>query len=132
MMFNSLLAGMDNAATKLLDIHQQLSTGKKLTKPSDDPVAMTLSAQYKSTLSSLTQFERNIGFTEDYLANVDTAVYSINEELIRLKEIAVSTRSETLDANVRMASSHEVEGVFQTLLSIGNTKVGDVNLFSGF
>ncbi|MBE9532091.1 MAG: flagellar hook-associated protein FlgL [Proteobacteria bacterium] len=132
MMFNSLMSGMDNASTRLLDVHQQLSTGKKLSKPSDDPVAMTLGAQYKSTLNSLQQYERNIEFTEDYLANADSAIYSINDKLSRLKEIAIETRSETLSAENRLSSSYEVDGIYETLLAIGNTKVGDVNLFSGF
>lgn len=132
MMFNSLMTGMENASTRLLDIHQQLSTGKKITKPSDDPVAMTLGAQYKNTLNSLVQYERNIEFTEDYLANVDSTIYSINDKLSRLKELAISTRSETMDATLRLANSYEVQGIFDSLLSIGNTKVGDVNLFSGF
>lgn len=132
MMFNSLMRGMDNASSRLLDVHQQLSTGKKLIRPSDDPVAMTLGAQYKSTLNSLQQYKRNIEFTEDYLANADSAIYSINDKLSRLKEIAINTRSETMDAELRLASSYEVEGIYETLLAIGNTKVGDVNLFSGF
>ena len=132
MMFNSLREGMANAAERLLQVHQMLSTGQRLTKPSDDPVAMTISSGYKNVLNGLEQFERNIEFSENYLANVDTALYSLNDTMVRLKELAIQSRNETMDAQARFAFSYEVEGLLEHLINVGNTKVGDVYLFSGF
>ncbi|MEE9542192.1 MAG: flagellar hook-associated protein FlgL [Thermodesulfobacteriota bacterium] len=132
MMFNSLRDGMASAGERLLKVHQMLSTGKRITRPSDDPVAMTISAGYKNVLNGLEQYERNIEFTGDYLANADTALSSVNDTLVRLKELSVLTRNETMDAQTRFYASYEVQGLLDHLISIGNTKVGDVYLFSGF
>ncbi len=132
MMFNSLRDGMASAGERLLKVHQMLSSGKRITRPSDDPVAMTISAGYKNVLNGLEQYERNIEFTGDYLANADTALSSVNDTLVRLKELSVLTRNETMDAQTRFYASYEVQGLLDHLISIGNTKVGDVYLFSGF
>jgi flagellar hook-associated protein 3 FlgL len=132
MMFASLRDGMSSAAERLFKVHQMLSTGKRITKPSDDPVATTISAGYKNVLNGLEQFERNIEFTESYQANADTAISSINDILIRIQELAIETRNETMDATRRFNTSYEVQGLLDQLLSIGNTRVGDVYLFSGF
>ena len=132
MLFNSLSKDVSKSDERLLDTYEQLSSGKKVNKPSDDPLAISGILLYRKTISENEQYMRNIDSAQNYLANSETSISDVNGILSRLKEIAESEASDTENAESRLSASYEVSDLYDELVTIGNTKIGDRYLFSGY
>ena len=61
MISNNMLKNISNSYGNLNKYMNQFSTGKKITKPSDDPVVAMKGMNYRSQLSNIKQYERNLG-----------------------------------------------------------------------
>ena len=132
MLFNQFTNALSKNLGELSKAQQQLSSGKRLTKPSDDVIAARGAMSYKVSINAIGQFNRNIeeglsmlGFTENQLSS------SLNV-LNRARELAVAESNDTSTAETRDISSYEVQNLFEELISIGNTKLRNKQIFSGY
>lgn len=132
MIFNSLSGDMSKANERLLKIYEMVSSGKKVNKPSDDPVAITNIMGYKKIISGIEQHKRNIQFARGYLNSGEASLSNVTDKLLRLKELALGQATDTSTMQTRNITAYEVGEIYKDLISVGNTKIGDKYLFSGY
>jgi flagellar hook-associated protein 3 FlgL len=106
----------------LANLQNQLSTGKRLQRPSDDPidVANTLKLQTKS--KELTQFKKNINDSLGFMGVAETAMESMNTLLQRVRELAIQAASDTMSASERAYINQETSQLFRQCISLVNTQ----------
>jgi len=120
-------------ARETADVAQQNSvSGRKLHKISDDPVAMVRALRNRSQLESLAQFRKTLDFSKGFLASTETALMSINDALIRVKELCIQQSNSSYGAPSRKAAAAEVRQLTEQVLALGNSTYGDRYIFSGF
>lgn len=132
MMFDMLTRDILRANEKLLRTYEEISSGKKINRPSDDPAKIPSIMVYKKILSGIEQYRRNIQFARGELNTSEGALNGVTNSYSRLRELALSSVSDTSDDDSRNVTSYEVNEIFNQLLSIGNTKIGDKYIFSGY
>lgn len=103
---------------------QQLASGKRLLKPSDDPVAATRALDVTRAVEKLGQYERNSVQTENRLRLQETAVGGSLDVLQRVRELAVQANNGTQSDDTRGAIAAEVEQLRDALLQQVNMKDG--------
>jgi flagellar hook-associated protein 3 FlgL len=113
----------------LLELTTQISSGKRLNRLSDDPNAATRVLSLARTVGELDQFERNVEAARGLLENTETSLASLTDTLVRLREIAVQGASGASDP-AKIAP--EVEELYDEILQLANTRVGERFLFGGF
>ena len=113
----------------LNQIQNQIATGKRINSLADDPLGASRSLGLSTTLDRIDQFQRNINGARAALQTSESAIAQVSDLLIRLRELAVSADTEVAEFDKIQA---EAEQRFGELLSIANTRVGDVYLFGGF
>jgi flagellar hook-associated protein 3 FlgL len=86
MKFTNLLRDINRAHERVLNAQEVVSTGKKVNKPSDDPVAQSDILRITTAMSENDQFTRNASFAEGKLQVTDGAL----DTLENLVESAVS------------------------------------------
>lgn len=111
---------------------EQLSTQKKVNRVSDDPTGVAGSIRFKDRISSNEQFQKNIEFSKGMLERSETAVSAIQENLMRLKELAIGMANDTYDHASRLATAEEVREVLKDIVQLGNTTFNNRFIFSGF
>ncbi len=116
------LSGILERQAELARTQRQLSTGKKLLAPSDDPAAAAQVLKAREGLAQLDQYQRNIGFARTRLEEEDGALGAVQETLQRVRELAVQAGNGVLDDGQREAIALEVEHHLQGLLALANTK----------
>ncbi len=116
----------------LLRLHKQLSTGRRVTTPSDDPVSTGTIITSKKVIKRLDQYERNINSGLSYLSYVESVLFRVQDVLSRIKELAVSQATDTASAETRQASASEISNLFDELVSLGNASIDDRFVFSGY
>ncbi|MFT6086907.1 MAG: flagellar hook-associated protein 3 FlgL [Glaciecola sp.] len=133
LIYNQNLRSIDTNQGNLVDIQQQLATGKKLLRPSDDPVGAAQVIRLTEELDKITQYQRNNDLTSSSLEQQETALRSINDVINRARVLTVQSGSGILAAQDRQAIGAEIEQIRNQVLDLMNTRnVSGDYIFSGY
>jgi flagellar hook-associated protein 3 FlgL len=116
---------------KLEGIQQQLATGKKLERASDNPVSASQSMQLRSELDQYSSFQRNMDDGLGYLGTVDSTLNSGNNVYQAMRERAIQASNDTNSAESRFYIGREVRGMFDQMVALSNTAFKGEYIFSG-
>ncbi|MFV9615888.1 MAG: flagellar hook-associated protein FlgL [Gammaproteobacteria bacterium] len=108
-----------------------LSSGKRINKPSDDPIGMGKVLDYRKTLCAIDQYNRNIAHGESWLNVTDSTLDTIGDSLIRAKELALSQANATANADTMKVVAEEIKNIYDHILQLANTKLGNSYIFAG-
>jgi flagellar hook-associated protein 3 FlgL len=112
-------------------LQEQLSTGKRLLRPSDAPVDVANDLKLKTKLSEIAQFKTNIEDGLAYMSVADTAMTSMTELLQRMRELAIEGSTDTMSANERYYINSEVEQLFRQMVALVDTQYKSDYIFNG-
>jgi flagellar hook-associated protein 3 FlgL len=131
MISDQVINNLSRNLSRFMNLQNQMSTGRRILKPSDDPIGTIKDLSYRSRLSEIEQYQKNIGEGNNWLASVDVALGDMTDMIRRAKEIAVALANDTYDATARDSVANEVESLFQQVLQSGNLQQNARYLFSG-
>jgi flagellar hook-associated protein 3 FlgL len=126
-----VLANLANISSQQADAAQEASSGLRVGKPSDDPIAAAelarlsvSSSQTKAHLSTIDTVRGDAELTESTLSDA-------SDIFVRLKELALQGANGALSATERTSIGLEASGLKGALLSLANTRGQRGYLFSG-
>ncbi|KGP73560.1 flagellar hook-associated protein FlgL [Pontibacillus yanchengensis] len=131
MLSNNMLRNVSNSYERMGKFQEQLSTGKKISKPSDDPVVAMKGMNYRTELTEIEQYKRNVGEVHNWMDNSDAALDKTTQSLQRLRELAVQGSNGTYEEGQRKNIAKEVSQLKDHLQDIGNTKFNNKYIFNG-
>ncbi|WP_046174672.1 flagellar hook-associated protein FlgL [Domibacillus indicus] len=131
MLSGNSLKNLQSSLLRLDKLNTQVSTQKKITKPSDDPVVAMKGIVYRRSLSEVEQYQRNFSEAYNWIENSDSALDKAKLALDRIRELTVEVSNDTYDAEQRAAASAEINQLKEHLVGISNTKFNDQYLFNG-
>ena len=115
----------------LARLQEMLSTGKRLLRPSDDPVDVANDLQLRTKLKQLSQLKDNMKDGLAFMQVTDTAMMSIDTLLQRLRELAIQASSDTLSDKERLYIASEVEQLTRQFVALANTMYKGDYVFAG-
>ena len=86
---------------------EKLSTGKAINKGADDAAGLAKSMRMTSQISGLTQASKNITEGKGMVSAMDTALEEVTDILVRMKELAVQSASDTTSNTDRARIQNE-------------------------
>ena len=104
------------------DVTNQISGGKRITQPGDDPVAAAEVLQIRSRTNAAEQYGRNGVQADSRLTQVDDVLGSVSSLLQRVHDLVLQGRSETLGDSDRDSIAKEIREQTDVLLDLGNTR----------
>lgn len=125
------LAALRNGMAGLAEAQRRVSTGLRVHRPSDDPVAAAGILRTGGGLRALDQYGRNIDTAESRLREEEQALDTLTNLLSRAKELATGTLSVSADASVLESAKREVEGLLDVAIEQANLRHGSGYLFGG-
>ncbi|WP_188454137.1 flagellar hook-associated protein FlgL [Virgibacillus oceani] len=131
MLSNNMLRNLSNSYSRLDTLMNQLSTGKKINLPSDDPVIAMKGMGYRSQVTEVEQFMRNTSEVHNWMDNSDAALDKATKALQKLRDLAVQASNDTYDEEERKNIMEEAEQLKQHLIDIANTNVNGKYIFNG-
>ncbi|MFZ3590385.1 flagellar hook-associated protein FlgL [Bacillus sp. DJP31] len=131
MLANSMLRNLSSSYSRLDKYQEQLSTGKKISRPSDDPVIAMKGMNYRTDLTEIEQYQRNLSEAYNWVENTDAAYDKGTSAVQRIRELVVQASNDTYEGNQREAIAVEIKELANHLESIANTKVGNKFIFNG-
>ncbi|WP_286222601.1 flagellar hook-associated protein FlgL [Marinobacter apostichopi] len=119
--------------SNLNSTQQQISTGKRVNTPSDDPVAAARILKLDQELSRVETYQRNVNLAENRLSQEESALESSIDIVQRVRELAVQAGNGALSAEDRRSISSELKERLGQLANVANTRdASGEYIFSGF
>jgi len=112
-------------------IQEQINTGKKVNRPSDDPVVAMKGMGYRMQVDKVAQFQRNLGEVNNYLDSSDDALDKVGQAMHRARELVTSAANGTMTPEDKEKVQSELDQLREHIQDMANTKVGDKYIFSG-
>jgi flagellar hook-associated protein 3 FlgL len=131
MLNQNSIRNMSQNLARFEKINNQVSTGKLLHRPSDDPNGASKAMNLKSALAANTQFERNTSEAKLLMDETDQHIGSMVDVMHRVRELAVQGNNGSLSEHDRTAISAEVEELTEQMRQLANAKVNGKSLFNG-
>jgi len=110
---------------------EQASSGKKISKASDDPVTAVRGMFYRSSLNEIEQYKRNTSDGISWMTATDEALDEVTSVLHRAKELTVQGLNGTNGESDRQAIVAEIKQLKEHLGEIANTQMSGRYLFAG-
>lgn len=124
---------LQRSRSRLENLQTQVSTLKKVNRPSDDPVGSAKVLEVRTDKVNNEQFQTNGKLAEAFLNNTDHALEDLSEILMRAKEIAINQSSGASSTpETRIGVAEEVTQLYQRALATANRRIGDRFIFGGF
>jgi flagellar hook-associated protein 3 FlgL len=111
-------------------LNEKVTTGKEVNRPSDNPVAMSNILGYRSTISSLEQYNTNIERGSAWLIATENALENAHKLMDSAHKLDIQMSNDIV-APQRSMIAAQVEQIAEQLLQIANTKSSGKYLFSG-
>lgn len=131
MMSMQTLYNLNRNYGNMSNLENQISTGRKLNKPSDDPVGVTYALRYRGELASNEQFRTNADAAVSWLDFTDTTMQQATDVMKRVKELAIQGASGTLPQSGLDAIKLEVQQLKEQMGNIGNAQIRGKYIFNG-
>lgn len=128
----NLLYDLRKAALRLEQGEQQLSTLKKINRPSDDPGNLVAALRLKNSVSDMERFISNIGAAETWLSTTETYLQSLTSLTASAIDSATRAAAGTLPAGAMDAIAQDIDQLIREAVAIANQSFQGRSLFGGF
>lgn len=131
MLCNNFLHDMRGNLTNLKNLQSQLTSGKEIRKPSDNPFKVARSLQLRSDMDANKQYNENISDTLNWLDATDTALDQLTNSVQRIRELMISSGNAAYGSDELNAIKDEMNQKIEEVSQILNSNFDGKYIFGG-
>lgn len=132
-LFLQATSALSEKYATLTKIHEQMTTGRRLTAPSDDPAATARIMEIDEFLTTTTQYQKNSDFATSRLGHEEAALTSVTDALQRVRELVVQGNNTVLGDRERGYLADEIDQHLRLILQQANSQDASMEyIFAGF
>jgi len=133
MIYELGVGAVQKQTASLVTTQQQLSLGKRMLTPADDPVAAAKLLEALQSKNLNDAYAKNIDAAQSALELEESTLGSLGDMIQDAKDVAVNAGNPTLTTANRQALAKELRGIYDSILGLANRKDGNGQyLFAGF
>lgn len=117
--------------TRMARTQQQLSDGRRITRPSDDPFGTGQVLGFDTQLADVRRFQSNVRDSIGFMNAADSALDGVTGALQRIREKAIQAANGTNGASDLASIAGEIEQLKEVVRDAMNAQHGDQYIFSG-
>jgi flagellar hook-associated protein 3 FlgL len=127
----SFLANLNRVQQQMQQAQAQVSSGLRVQQASDDPAAIAEILQLEGDLGQNQQIQTNLNSASSQLGTADSALQTALQAVESATSVGTQGANSTATATERAALAQQVAGILQSLVSVSNTNVNGLYIFSG-
>lgn len=132
MVTNGMMLNINRNANALNKYYTQLSTGKKIQFPSDDPLLASRSLKFRTNVAETEQYMKNVSQGLSWMEVTEGAFRNVNNIMFKIRELASRGASDTLTYEDREKIMTDIASLTEQIgLEINVTYAGRY-VFSGY
>lgn len=132
MIANRISYNTQAALQRFLETQTQMSSGRRINAPSDDPIGTLRDLDYRKEISKNEQYQKNISMAENWVQTYDNVLDSMNQIANSARELSVTMADASVTSEARKGAVSELEPMIEQLLQIANDQQEGRYIFSGF
>lgn len=132
MMTDALIYNLRRNTENLAKVQRQIASGKRFSRPSDDPVGVSHVLTLSAEASRNEQYLRNLEAAAAWLGVTDSALQSMTEVVQRARELTLQASNDTLSTEDRQKVAKEIGELLGHAVQAGNTQYAGEYVFAGF
>jgi len=122
---------IDQTQQQLNLTQNQLSSGLRISQPSDDPANAAIVMQLQRTLDQQNTYLNNLQQSQTQLSEVDSTLGNLNDLVTQAQSIASQNVSSDVSADSRAAAALVIQSIYNQAISLGNTQYNGSYIFAG-
>jgi len=131
MIQRNVLSDLNSLSEKMARTQSKASSGKEITRPSDDPFNTARAMGLRQTMDANGQYSRNIDDAMGWQEATESALGSMNDYVRRAQDLLLQGATDSSDAQARQVLAGEIEQIIQGLKETANASYGDSYLMAG-
>ncbi|WP_300383467.1 flagellar hook-associated protein FlgL [Clostridium sp.] len=131
MMSKSFMRDLNRNQSYMKRINEQLTSGKEIRRPSDNPYKVARSMQLSGDIGASTQYNENIKDTTNWLDTTDTSLQQLEKSMQRVRELMVSSGNAAYGSDEKKAIKDEINEKINEMSQILNTTFDGKYIFGG-
>ncbi len=131
MVSDRVIADLQARYAAMADTQLQISTGRRVNQPSDDPTAAAQERLRLSELSGIKGSQNSVASAQSALNASESSMEGVRSVLSRANELALAGANGSLSPADRVTIANEIDQLIKSAKDSMNTKVGDSYIFSG-
>jgi flagellar hook-associated protein 3 FlgL len=131
MVQRNVLSDLNAVSNKLIAAQLKASSGKEITKPSDDPYNASRAMALRTDQAANAQYQRNVQDAQDWQDATETALGSITDSMQAARDLLVQGGSDSADQSARNAAADQLEQLLAGIKQDANATYRGAYLFSG-
>jgi flagellar hook-associated protein 3 FlgL len=131
MIQRNVLADLNNLSERLARTQGKASSGKEISRPSDDPFGAAKAIGLRQAMAANDQYMRNIDEAKGWQDATESALDSITSYVNRARDLLNRGATDTADETSRLAIASEIDQIIQGVKESANATYEDRYLFSG-
>lgn len=133
MMLRNTTSNINNNKYSVNSLNNQMSSQKKISRPSEDPVVAIRALRLRSNLSEINQYyEKNIPDADAWLDVTETALKNMKTILSDIRTQCTYGASDQLKAEDRKTILTQLESLRKQIYSEGNSDYAGRTVFTGY
>lgn len=129
--YNNTLFGVRYHSLNMTRLQEQITTGNRLNRASDEPAGAYRVLTLRDTVTSLENYYNNLTEVELSLSEASNALQGMSEQISRVGELMTQAANGTYSGNNREAMAEEIDQILEQCISLANHKVLDRYIFGG-
>ena len=131
MMSKSFLRDLGRNQNHMKKINDQLTSGKEIRRPSDNPFKVARSMQLSRDIGANSQYNENIKDTTNWLDTTDTALEQLGNSFQRFRELMISAGNAAYGSDEKKAIKDEMNEKVNEITQILNSSFDGKYIFGG-
>jgi flagellar hook-associated protein 3 FlgL len=130
-LYDNIKANLGTITEEMKRAHELVTTGKRINRLSDDPVALNSVLNLRSDRSNIEQLHKNIGMGRTWLNTTESALSRVSDLVVDAKALCIQMVNDTVGADERFAAAASIQNYLKELKSLANTNVNGRYIFAG-
>jgi flagellar hook-associated protein 3 FlgL len=131
MIKDTMLRNLSQNVARLERLEQQITSGQRVSRPSDDPIALAAILRLDSSTAQANQHLSNVDSARSWMDATDQALMSIGDNILRARQIALAAPNTATSNSDRDAIAKELGALIGQVVATGNYQLAGQYIFSG-
>lgn len=128
---NTMMNYISTAESKYYDLSQEASSGKKITKPSDDPISAKSILNTGTQLTQLNGYLNNMNTAQNELDTLDSSLSSLTTLVGKATDLTTEAANGTYSSTDLANMKTQIDQIIQSVTDTANTNYNGTYIFSG-
>ncbi len=131
LIFERSLMGLQQSWSDIGELQAHIATGKRIHKPSDDPIGSTRAMSARAGLRASEQYQRALDEARLFVASSEAALLDLNDLAIEAQTVAVQLADDSTGEAGAIALEAQLNQMLEQIVSLGNTEYAGIRIFGG-